>query len=97
VAVSGLPRYGARRDENEREIIEALFGVGAWVTQVSQVGMPDLYVVYHDRAVWMEVKRADGKVRARQWAFILECQRRGIHAAIVRTVEDALEAIGAIH
>ena len=57
----------------------------------------DLLVGWGGRWTPIEVKRPDGRVRASQWAFVQDCQAKNLPAVIVRTVEDALQAIGAKH
>ena len=90
-----LNRYAKRRDANEGLIVEALRQVGAVVVTLDT---PVDLLVGHG-GVWrlLEVKRPTGAVRASQWGFIHDCQDKNLPAYIVRTVEDALQAIGCIH
>lgn len=55
-----LHRRAARRDENEREIIDALERCGAQVKQLSGEGVPDLLVAYRHRTYLLGVKAPDG-------------------------------------
>jgi Holliday junction resolvase len=80
-------RLRAKRDANEKAIVEALEAYGAYVFRVSGEGVPDLFV--HYRGVWtpLEVKAKRGTLTKRQAAVT--------HAIpIVRTVDEALAAIG---
>lgn len=74
-----------KRDANEKAISQALRAVGAHVTSISGKGAPDLLVRYRGRLVAMEVKSKAGTQTPAQeqsdWP-------------IVRTVDDALIAIG---
>ena len=77
-----------RRDSNEAQIVEALRSVGATVTRISGPGAPDLLVSYRGRIYGLEVKsKAGRRTQAQeqsQWP-------------IVRTVEEALQAVGATY
>ena len=56
-----LARRAARRDDNERAIVDALKAHGATVVQLSGRGVPDLLVGYaHEVWVLMEVKATRG-------------------------------------
>ena len=83
----GFRRGGGkkRRDANEKAIRAALAAVGAHAFQVSGDGLPDLIVLW--RGVWtpMEVKTAKGRFTSSQSALLWP---------VVRSVEEALEAIG---
>ena len=76
-----------RRDRNEAEIVEALRAVGADVTRISGKGAPDLLVRYRGTVAGFEVKTGSGKRTDAQ-----ESSRW----PIVRTVDEALKAIGAV-
>lgn len=90
-------RQAAKRDNNEGEIVAALEAVGCVVHRLSQKGVPDLLVGYvHPisklpRTTLIEVKEPRGKLTTDQeeWhaLFIGE-----VH--IVRTIDEALEAVG---
>ena len=49
-------RRAARRDENEREIIDALERIGATVQPLNMRGVPDLLVGFRGRTHLLEVK-----------------------------------------
>lgn len=79
-----------KRDTNEAAIVDALHAVGAVVFRLSVPGCPDLLVGFRGRWQPMEVKSETGTLTPLQW------RGRGEHAyPIVRSVDDALEAIGA--
>lgn len=75
-----------RRDANEAAIRQALQQVGAFVFQVSGDGLPDILVLWQGRWVPLEVKTAKGRFTNSQTALLWP---------VVRSVEDALQAIGA--
>lgn len=83
-----------KTDTNHREIINALRGVGATVTDLSAVGggCPDILVGYHGRNYLLELKfdRVRMTERQLQWHGAW----RGA-VAIVLTVDEALTVIGA--
>jgi Holliday junction resolvase len=84
----------ARIDRNHGEIVQALRQVGASVQSLASVGRgcPDLLVGYRGLVFVMEVKAAKGKLRPLQEEW-REGWRGPVH--IVRTVDEALAAIGA--
>jgi hypothetical protein len=57
------------------------------------VGSPDLVGAVDGRAFGLELKSPTGRVRPEQLAWRDAAIRRGVHVAIVRTVEEAEEAI----
>ena len=85
-------RRAAKRDANERGIIDALEEVGATVWQVSEKGLPDLVVGRLGQTYLLEVKRPKkGLTKDQEEAH--EAWNGGrIH--IVETPEQALRAIG---
>ncbi len=88
-----IPQYAAKRDMNEKRIVEALRGVGATVAHLSSPGMPDLLVGWRGENFLLEVKTTKGTLTPVENAFFDGwCG----HAAIVRSVDEALKAIGAI-
>jgi hypothetical protein len=82
----GLKRWAARRDENERAIVDGLRAVGADVWQISGTDAPDLLVRFRGRLSAFEVKTAKGKSTPGQEAADF---------LVVRSLGDALQAIGA--
>lgn len=76
-----------RRDGNEQAIVAGLQAVGAHVTRISGKGAPDILVAFHDTLYAFEVKTATGSRTAAQEVS---------QWPIVRTMDDALKAIGAL-
>jgi Holliday junction resolvase len=74
-----------RRDANEPAIVAALEAVGAQVTRISGKGAPDLLVRRAGRLWAFEVKGKTGIRTAAQVAT---------EWPVVRSVDDALKAIG---
>lgn len=94
-------RRAAKVDDNQREIVAALRRAGATVRDLSRVGegCPDLLVGFRGRNWLVEVKRPKatgqraGRTTPAQDEFLAGW--RG-HAVVVWTVEEALQAIGAL-
>jgi Holliday junction resolvase len=88
-----LKRRAAKRDLNEREVIDALKAVGATVVQISETGAPDLLVGFRGQTHLLECKGMKGKLTDDQirWHKAWE----GRQVSVVRTVEEALQLIGA--
>ena len=78
-------RIQAKRDAVEPSIVGALRRYGVLVWHLSGPGQPDLLTCYRGRWLPLEVKSARGRLTARQ---------QGIRWPVVRSVEDALIAIG---
>lgn len=89
-----IPRFAAKRDRNEPEIIAALVKVGATVTPLSQEGVLDLLVGFRGIFSVLEVKDRGGSLTDAQIKFIEKWQ--GYPVFVVWNIEDALRAIGAI-
>jgi hypothetical protein len=87
-----IRRRAARRDANERAIINALESVGATVMQVSEKGFPDLVVGYLGITWLMEVKAPGKGLTADQQDFHKAWRGSRIH--VVESVEQAFRAIG---
>ena len=85
-------RLRGRTDANQSDILDALRAVGAEVRSVAALGsgMGDLLVCFRRRLTLMEVKTVRGQLTPDQVAF-----HRRWPVQIVRTVDDALDAIGA--
>lgn len=83
-------------DANQQQIVEALRAAGYFVVDLSQVGggVPDLLVNSYSRTVLLEVKNMDGKgdELTEAEAEFHAAYRGELH--IVRSVEDALKAMG---
>jgi Holliday junction resolvase len=99
-----LHRRAARRDANEAEIVAALRAVGATVQQLSGEDVPDLLVGFRGVDYLVEVKQAPSKGHSAKnlHAVLSEgqatwhAQWRGRPPVVVRTVGEALAAIGAV-
>ncbi len=86
----GIPRK-AKRDGNEKEIIEALRRVGATVQQLSIPNGPDLLVGFHGENYLFEVKQKGKELRMGQVAW-----KNSWHGfcLTIRDPEDAVSWIG---
>jgi hypothetical protein len=82
-----LKRHNPKRDKNEREIVAALRLLGCKVMLLDQV---DLLVLHNEQLYLMEVKTAEGRMTKSQEALVKD----GWPLYIVRTVDDALVALG---
>ena len=89
------PRWDAKTDANQAEIVEALRAVGASGLVLSRVGQgcADLAVGRHGFTYFLEIKTDKGKMTPAEQEFMDTW--RG-HYAIVRTPEEALRAIGVL-
>jgi hypothetical protein len=90
-----LPRYAARRDENEPEIVDALRAAGWGVHRVSDAGFPDLVASRGKRVLLIEVVGDEKSKKFRKSQGLTPVQQEFhrewpgvIH--IVRTVDEAL-------
>ena len=91
----------SRRDTNHAAIQKALEQVGCSVQDLSRVGggCPDLAVAFRGVNYFIEIKREKskgiegGKLRATQETWLARWKGP---AFVVRTAQEALEAIGAI-
>lgn len=89
-------RRASRVDANHAAIVQALRDVGADVLDLSRVGggCPDLLVGFRGTNHLIEVKTKRGVLNLLQLAFHMEW--RGGAPTVVRTVDEALRAVGAI-
>lgn len=83
-------RPDARRDENEPEIVAALELAGCRVKRGNWV---DLIAQRGSQTFLIEVKTQGGRLTGLQRALIAD----GWQIHVVRTVDDALKAVGLIH
>lgn len=87
-----LPKYAAKRDKIEPDIIKALEFVGATVEQLSKRDVADLLVGFRGVNYLLEVKSgAAGRVSDGQQNW--QDSWRGM-VAVVRSVDEALEVLG---
>lgn len=89
----GVHRTAAKRDKNERDIITAYKGIGATVVQLSIKGVCDLLVGFRGVNYLVEVKEGKNNLTPDQIAFFDSWAGQRV---VVWTVDEALEAIGAI-
>ncbi len=95
-----MPRYAARVDANQPEIIKDLRAIGATVQPLHQVGKgcPDLLVGFRGLNHLLEVKDGDkppSKRRLTPAEQRWHDEWRG-QKAIVKNVDEAYKVIGAI-
>ena len=83
--------FAKRRDANELPIVRALEAVGASVTRLNVLDAPDLLVGFRGVTYLLEVKTLKGKVTDGQFAW--HADWKGGRVSVVRTVEEALDAI----
>lgn len=86
-----IPRFAARRDANEQDIIEALVAAGASVQPLSIKGVCDLLVGFQGVNYLIEVKADKGKLTDEQISFF---ETWDGHCDVARTPEEALRIIG---
>lgn len=91
---AGFNRWAARNDANANEIVTGLRQVGVHVEYVKGTGLPDLAWWYRGRSGMMEVKAKGGKLRQRQKDLIKAAAQHGVTIPVVRTLNEALEAVG---
>ena len=90
-----LWRKDARRDANEPAIIAALMIAGAYVWRLPAPF--DLLAAFRGRLYLIEVKTEDGKVTPNQAEDMELCEAAGVEVHVVKTIGEALAAIGASH
>lgn len=79
-----------RSDNNEREIVEALKGVGA---SVEKIGRPlDLLVGWRGKTLLVEIKQPKGAIRPSQKAFMDGWRGQ---VAVIRSIDEALALLAA--
>lgn len=87
-----------RRDGNHAAIRDGLIALCFFVVDTASVGGGVLDLLAYDRAnnpVWIEIKTETGELRRSQLAFIAKLEARGIHHGVARTLDAALELLGA--
>lgn len=89
--MSRRPRLVHRKDGNEPVIVDALLAVGASVESIGGKGIPDLLVGYDGKTFLLEVKQRGKTLNGDQEKFHRDWKGQ---VSVVRTVGDALEAIG---
>ena len=86
-------RRAAKTDANQREIVNGLRHFGCTVEPLHVVGhgCPDLLIGHHGHTYLLEVKVAKGALTPDEMNW--HEQWRG-QVAVVRTLEEALDAVG---
>jgi hypothetical protein len=89
-------RMVARRDANERRLIDALRACGAYVKQINDAGAFDLLVYYRGHTLLLEVKDGDKPPSARALSpaeakFHAEWPGQNLH--IVTSEQEALDIL----
>jgi hypothetical protein len=94
-------RYAARVDPGQAAIVEALRSAGALIGFWGTAGAADLVCAYRGRVFLLEVKEPLGPAggSSRRGQHLTPAQERWhqrwrAYVTIVRSVEDALEAVG---
>ena len=80
----------------ENEIINRLRAKGmmvVWLTERGRRGWPDLTVMYGGKAVFVEVKKPGGSIRAQQLDRQRELSSHGMWACICDDADDAVERV----
>ena len=86
-----LPRYAARTDKNQQEIIDALRKIGC---SVVAIGTPvDLLCGHRKKNILLEVKRRGEKPRTQAQRQFLETWNGQV--CIVTSAEQAIDAVTA--
>jgi hypothetical protein len=90
-----MPKYAAKVDANQPEIVRDLRHVGAFVFPTHTIGrgFPDLVTIFRGTVYLLEVKMPGGDLTPEERKFYEDSQ--GL-VYIVRSSEDALRAIGAM-
>lgn len=86
----GMPKYSAKRDENEAELIQVYKQMGCSVHQLNEKGIPDLLIGYRGLTDLAEVKIKSGVLTPEQQVFKTEFN--GTYR-IVRTVQDVIKHV----
>lgn len=94
-------RRAAKVDGNHAEIVNALRQAGVGVCDLSRAGegVPDLLASYRNRWFLLEVKNGKNPPSKRRLRPKQEEWQAAHHAPVhvVNSVDEALEAVGAIH
>jgi Holliday junction resolvase len=85
-------RRAARRDKNERALIQAFAELGVTCTKLSGEGLPDLLCAYRSRWWLVEIKTARGRLEPAQVRFRDLCRAMRQPWAVVQT-EDHVRSL----
>lgn len=89
-------RCAAKRDANEKPIMQALQLAGWSVFPISAPGFPDLFCVRNGAVRLVEVKQPKGKLTEAQVALHQRLKAAGLTVHVVRDVQEALTAVGVV-
>lgn len=89
----GLPRYSAKRDANEPEIVKAFERLNCKVVKLSMRDIPDLLVSVCKTNVLVEVKDEKAKLKPGQELFHKEWPS---HVYVVRNVVEVVALVNDI-
>jgi hypothetical protein len=87
-----IPKYAAKRDENEPEIVQDMRELGAVVVLLNIPDEPDLLIAWRGVLMLVEVKTEKGKLSAGQreclrlWRTVTDC------AIVARCTQDVIDA-----
>jgi len=91
---SKIPRYAARVDANQSQIVDGLRAVGVWV---EIIGRPvDLLWVYHGTVGLMEIKLPGKRLTEGQRDLADALRWQGYELPVVRSLDEALKIIGVV-
>lgn len=68
-------------------------GKARYTSRYMRSGLPDIFCVFKNKAVFIEVKRPKGVVSDEQIQFIHELISRGITAFIAESLEDVIQML----
>lgn len=89
-----LPRYAARRDENEPDLIQLARAIGA---EFEKIGPLDWWCGFRGRWVPLEIKNPDGKNKYTdlQIRFLARCKERQLPVWTWRGEGDVMRDLNA--
>ena len=90
------PRFAAKVDANQKDIVDALFKIGCSVVELSVAkgaGLVDLLVGYQQETVLLEVKNPDGRNRIDEDQERFHAEWRGGPIFVVRSPEEAVRVV----
>jgi hypothetical protein len=87
-----MPKYGAKRDANEPELVKLARRLGAELRKLPPL---DWWVGHRGRWVPVEIKTDEGEYTEQQVEFIGMCVERGLPVWTWRTESDVMRNLGA--
>lgn len=88
-----LPRYAAKRDANEHELVTHARRLGVLF---EKIGPLDWWVGWRGRWVPLEIKTEEGTYTEKQILFLARCRERQLPVWTWRTENDIYRDLGAI-